>query len=195
LADPIYQAISAKVSQGDILEVAPHVFLDPPLSKLHSDEDQLVYRIAPIGIPEVDEEVAVLAGCIRTLAIVVSYDCEIDRAAVKRWIICPIVPLSKAGDPGKQGHTKRNRVSSHFFLPRFEAVFPDSFVVLNQIATVGRDFITGSNRIVTLSDRGRLGLYAQFIRWLTRWEFRDVKCPACNAEFDPTLGMRVRPPE
>jgi hypothetical protein len=66
---------------------------------------------------------------------------------------------------------------------------------MDQITTVDRSFIEAGKRIATLSDTGRFGLYGQFIRWLTRWEFKDVKCPTCSSEFDPTMGMSVRTPE
>jgi len=46
-----------------------------------------------------------------------------------------------------------------------------------QVTTIGRFWVTAE------------------VRWLTHWEFKDVKCPTCNCEFDPTLGMSVRPPD
>ena len=66
-------------------------------------------------------------------------------------------------------------------------------LVLNQLTTLDREFVRGANRILSLSDLGRMALYAQHIRWLTRWQLSEIRCPHCNASFSATAGMAVRP--
>lgn len=187
----MYQSISDNVSQGDILELAPHIYLDPPLSALAAAEAPGTYLASQVP-PSILNGDPVIASCKRRLAIVVTFDCEIDKPMNERWIVCPVVPLSDLPSQS-HGNVKRNRVAKLFFLQRHKELIPDSVVVLDQLSTINRFFIKEAVRIATLSDDGRLGLYTQFIRWLTRWEFKDVKCPNCKTEFNPTLGMSVRP--
>lgn len=190
MADPTYQELDPRVSQGDIFEIAPHLYLEAPLSAIVEAETPGLYRIATEPHAAFDTAgLKVAAPCSRKLAIVVTADCEIDKRA--RWIVCPIVPLDEI--PGQvRGHAKRNRVFKFFFLPRYRELMADGVVVLDQITTVNKNLLEGVNRITSLSDDGRFGLYTQFIRLMTRWEFKDVQCPVCGSHFDPTLGMTVR---
>jgi hypothetical protein len=82
-----------------------------------------------------------------------------------------------------------------FFLPRYRVSLEDSVAVLNQLTTVHRVMFSDLKRLVTLTTVGRLAFYAQFVRWLTRWELRKMPCPSCNVEFDPTLALPVRSAE
>lgn len=79
------------------------------------------------------------------------------------------------------------------FLPKLAGVLDESVVVLDYLTTLEPEYVHGANRIVSLSDLGRRALYMQYIGWLARWEFREVSCPNCGTEFDPTLGLSVRP--
>jgi hypothetical protein len=66
-------------------------------------------------------------------------------------------------------------------------------VVLNHSTTLDRKFVRNATRILSLSDLGRKALYAQYIRWLTRWQLNEIRCPSCAALFNAPDGMTVRP--
>jgi hypothetical protein len=192
LSQELYEQPRQDFSQGDILEVAPHVFLDPPLLALQPGENG-AYKAEAEPFSAFDNNAGqnVIAKCKQTKAIILTHDCEIDKPQATHSHLCPVVPLSKL-KPETQDRVKRNRIYSMFFLPRYGEVLPDSFVDFTRISTVGMDFIKGGKRIVSLSDQGRYGLYAQFIRWLTRWELRELSCPNCNVAFNPTASLPVR---
>ena len=106
---------------------------------------------------------AVVASCKRARALLLSYDCEIDKPAVKNWIVVPIVPLSLI--PGaSHSEAKKNKIFSLLYLPSYRNILEESVLVLNHITTLDRDFVRSSTRVLSLSDIGRRALYAQFIR-------------------------------
>ncbi|HWE53692.1 MAG TPA: hypothetical protein VG273_28135, partial [Bryobacteraceae bacterium] len=190
----VYQDLGERISQGDIIEILPHLYLEPPLAAVVESDTEKLYELHTHPHPALQKSGQdVVAKCSQKLAVVLTADCELDKSSRKKWIICPIVSLSSVG--GVTADVKKNRTVRFFFLPRCRELFDDSVAVLDQLTTVDRSFIEAGKRLITLSDIGRFGLYAQYIRWLTRWEFKNVKCPTCGTEFDPTLGMSVRSPD
>ena len=135
---------------------------------------------------------AVVASCKRAKALLLSHDCEIDKPSVKNWIVAPVVPLPVI--PGSaHGDIKKNKVFSFLYLPSYRDILEESVVVLNHLTTLDQEFVRGANRILSLSDLGRRALYAQHIRWLTRWQLSEIRCPNCDASFNASAGMIVRP--
>lgn len=185
MSQELYEQPKQAFSQGDIIDVAPHIFLDPPLRALHGAENGL-YKVEEDPFTKFDDTAGqdVMARCKRARAIVLTHDCEIDKPQIVRWHLCPVVPLYKL-KPDNQDKVKRNRIYSMFFLPQYGDILIDSFVDFNQISTVGRDFIKSGKRLLSLSDFGRQGLYAQFFRWLSRFEMRELECPNCRVKFNP----------
>ena len=189
MSQELYEQPSSEISQGDILELAPHIYLDPPLQALHTVEGNLhKSETEPFSAFDANGQNVIAKGK-RFKAMVLTPDCEIDK--VEYWHICPVMPLSILKS-GIQGDVKRNRVYKRFFLPRYGDVLPDSFVEFNQISTLQMDFVKTGKRVLSLSDLGRHGLYAQFVRWLTRWELRELDCPSCGVKFNPVSTLPVR---
>jgi len=189
----LYRDPIADLSQGDIVEISPHAYLDPPLRwvrKLPTGET----KVSEIGINSLLSETDVVARCSPAKALIINYDCEIAKSTVLRLVICPVVSLSGFA-PSERGNIKRNRTAHLFFLPRFRAALDDSVAVLNQLTTVHRVMFSDLNRLATLTKVGRLAFYGAFVRWLTRWELKNVPCPNCNMEFDPTLALPIRSAE
>jgi len=190
LSQELYEQPRSEISQGDILELAPHFYLDPPLQAVHLVEEKLhKSEIEPFTTFNDAEGQNIIARGKRFKALVLTPDCEIDK--VGYWHVCPVVPLSRLKS-GMQGDVKRNRVYKMFFLPAYREVLPDSFVDFNQISTLGMDFVKTAKRVLSLSDLGRQGLYAQFVRWLTRWELKELDCPHCRVKFNPVTSLPVR---
>jgi hypothetical protein len=193
VAGDLYQTAStSNICQGDIVVLAPHVYLAPPLTKLDPHGDSL-FRAEAEPFTRFDDEHGerVVAHCKRRLALVLTYDCELDKRG-RRWLICPLLPLSVL--PGAaQGSVRKNRVLAALFLPAYRDKLPDSYADFNQITTVEPDIIRAATRELSLSDLGRVALYNQFIRWFTRWSIHEIDCPECNTTFDPMLSLPVRP--
>ena len=78
------------------------------------------------------------------------------------------------------------------FLPRFGDTLVESFVDFNHVTTLDAEYVKNAKRLVSLSDVGRRALYVQFVRWLSRWELREIACPNCGSVFDPHIDQPVR---
>jgi hypothetical protein len=193
VADDLYEAIQPKVSQGDILRVAPHCFLSQPLTRLRPlGSRQYEMEVEPFSDFNEKTGEIVAATAKRRLALVLTPDCEIDKQN-RRWLVCPIQPLSDLSKD-YQDILKRNRVLSALYLPGHLNHFPDGYADFNQITTLEPDLIRAAERLLSLSDLGRIALYKQYVRWFTRWTMQEIPCPKCGITFDPTLVLPVRNP-
>lgn len=134
----------------------------------------------------------VLANCRRAKAILLTYDCVLDKPDTKFWQICPVVPIAKIAR-ADQGLVRKNRIFHYLHLPAFGNELPESFVDFSIVTTIEPGTINCAHRIVTLSDVGRKSFYGQYIRSITRWELKSAQCPACSTEFDISLSLPVRP--
>ncbi len=192
MPEELYEAPREQPGQGDILEFLPHVFLDGDLIALNP-ETEVTFKAAVEPFSSFDDKGGqpIVATCKRQKAIVLSPDCEIDKSHVRRWIVSPVVPIVKLSDRNRD-IVRRNRTYAMFHLPKYRDVLPESYVDFNQVTTLGADLVKAAQRLTSLSDLGRRGLYIQFIRWFTRWELRTVTCPSCGVSFDPGDVMPVR---
>jgi hypothetical protein len=190
----LYEPPRTEISQGDILEILPHISLGYPLLALHKEQEtETVFRAT--GEPYTNfndrDGQTVIANGRRSMAILISHDCEIDKPQVKKWLVCPVVPMERL-KPKNHDLLRRNRIFSMLFLPKLEKILGDSFVDFNHFTTLDSEFVKSAKRIISLSDLGRRALYVQFIRWLTRWELREIICPNCATRFDPHASQSVR---
>lgn len=192
MSEELYEPPGETISQGDVFELLPNVYLDNPLLALDK-QSETIFTATAEPYAKFDDKTgqAVAAICKRARGILVSHDCELDKPQVARWLICPVLPLSRLR-PETQDRVKRNRVYAMLSLPKYRDIFPDSFADFNQITTLNSEFVKAARRLVSLSDVGRRAFYVQFVRWATRWELRDLKCPHCSVVFNPSQTLPVR---
>lgn len=194
MAEDLYELPRSEICQGDILEVLPNSHLTPPLTALFP-RSQGIMACEPETHPEFDDRhQPVIASCRRAKAMLLTYDCEIDKPQVRNWIVSPVVPLAEI--PGSShSDVKKNKVFHLLYLPKYRGILEDSVLLLNHMTTLSREFVSTAHRIVSLSDIGRRALYIQHLRWLARWQINDIRCPNCLALFNAADGMTVRPPD
>jgi hypothetical protein len=171
----LFREPANKLSQGDIV-VAPHLRINEALDA------------------EVGERVEISATGRASLGVVINYDCEIDKPWSETLIVCPIIPLEQIGI-NQRTNAKANRLAHLFFMHRYQELWPDSVAVLNQQTTFDKKLIDPAKRLATLTVEGRQAFYGQFVRWLSRWELRELTCPNCGVEFDPTISLPIRNPD
>lgn len=192
MAEDLYEPPGVKISQGDILEKLPTAYLVPPLQALFARADGLM-GVEAEEHPDFNDRhgQSIVATCKRAKALLLTRDCEIDKPKVKHWVVAPIVPLSLI--PGSShGDAKKNKIFSLLYLPSYRDVLEESVLVLNYPTTLSKDFVESAKRILSFSDLGRKALYAQHIRWLSRWQFSEIRCPHCAVSFNASEGMTVR---
>ncbi len=192
MAVDLYETPRTDISQGDILELLPHLSLNRPLLAL-SKETEIIFKAVGEPYPQFNDKDGqdVIATCKRNKAILINHDCDIDKPQIKKYLVCPVVPSNRL-KPTTQDLLKRNRIYSMLHLPKFGNILTESFVDFNQITTLDAEYLKDTTRVLSLSDLGRRALYVQFIRWLTRWELREIACPDCGATFDPHIDQPVR---
>ena len=161
------------------MEFGPHVHV----SKSSQPEDCLTTE--HLASLPVHQEAPLSVTCQSARSMIVTSDCEISnpKRAQNRVVICPVRLLSTLSRE-KQGDAKRGRIAHLFFLPRHGDKLEDSVVYLNHLTTIDIDLILNIPRVVTLHVIGRRALYAQFLRWLSRWELVEVPCPKCGTLFN-----------
>jgi len=194
LPEELYETPRADFSQGDIIESVPHLYLHGPLLAAQK-EAETIYRVKGEPFPSFDDKQGqtILASCKRQRALLLTHDCEIDKPQTNRWLVCPVVPVVLLA-PETRDRARRNRIFSMLHLPAYRDRLPESFVDFNQISTIDRALVSGAARLVSLSDIGRRALYGQFIRWISRWQLRELNCPNCDVAFNPADNLPVRVP-
>jgi len=179
LADQYYQdPLDGVLRQGDILECAPHFYIDVTSGEL----------------PRNGQEILLSGPCRGAPALLLNHDCDIvQEKSSRRLVICPIKPLFELSED-RRGHAKRNRIANLFFLPRYKDRLEDSVADLSQLTTVHIDRLLPIHRLATLGVLGRKAMYAQYLRWLSRWVLAEMQCPQCEATFDPSVVLPTRAP-
>jgi hypothetical protein len=191
LSNDLYEAPREEISQGDILELLPHLHLPHPLNVLETPEEGSASGTPGANLTD-KKTLVVRASCRYSRAMLLTHDCEIDKTAIKNWIVCPVLPLSDL--PGNiQVEVKKNKVFYMLHLPKHWNILEESALILNHPTTIDKQFVESARRIVSLSDLGRRAFYAQYIRWVSRWQLRDLSCPNCHAVFNAVDSMIVRP--
>ncbi len=178
----LYQAVGSKISQGDILDVVHHVFL--PGADSTASEQESFEKIGQA------QSGSVLTRYRAAKALILTHDCMIDKPSTKQWQVCPVVPISQLNG-NQHGDVRKNRIFQFLHLPARGDSLPESIVDFSIVTTVDPAIVRNAKRIVTLSNLGRQALYAQYIRWITRWELKSITCPACKTEFDASLALPV----
>jgi len=174
--DTFYREPLANLCQGDIL-VTPHLRIATQADIL--DADGLI-EFTGKGRPN--------------LGLIMNFDCEIDKPWSETVVVCPILPLNEIS-PNQRTNARKNRIAHLFFMPRYKAVLEDSVAVLNQQTTLDRTLIDLSKRVATLDKTGRFAFYAQFVRWISRWELTELTCPRCGVEFEVENVLPTRNPD
>lgn len=127
-----------------------------------------------------------------SMGIVLTNDCQLDKKSTKTVQVCPVVPITQF-DAKEFQDTRLNKFLKRFHLPGDQEFdLKESVVDFSVTTTIDKAAAQSASRVCTLSDLGRQGFYAQYIRYLTRWELQSVQCPACEAQFDLSLSMPVR---
>jgi len=190
LSEDFYEPPSSTLSQGDILEVLPHAHLKYPARLLEAREEGLLAPLEVEGHGSAGRATGI-ASLRFERAILLSHDCEIDKPRIENWIVSPIVPMSEIPGPS-HADARKNKIFHFVHLPAHREILEESVIVLNQVTTLEKIFVTSALRVLSLSDIGRRALYAQHIRWLTRWQLTELMCPHCGVGFNASDALKVR---
>ena len=168
-------SLAARISQGDIWDRVPQVFLrqEPKalqrrtLSKPHGE----VLSEVPLSSVDASKEsgVAIATQAWTLRALLMSYDCEIDSDP-KHRLIALVRPINQSRSADELEYLRTNRNYAFFHLPAVDGVLPESYVDFRRITSIGGDLLASCTRVVSLADSSLRAFHFQLYRFLTRIE-------------------------
>lgn len=157
-----------KLSQGDIVPAAPAVTvmsLDP-FVKVSGNR----YELRPAFPTSVDPQREHQANAqeVRTYAIVLSHDCELDKpirtASVLLGLVRPFANLALEVEQGLRRNTRHRAL----YLPASTYIESESYVDLRRVTTLRRAVVDALGYVASMNDDGKLMLQEQLFRFFTR---------------------------
>jgi hypothetical protein len=190
--EAFYQEPQELLSQGDILELTPHVILkENPLRVLRQQTGRggrpimIPYPYPPDpALPENGEGPSggyrldrpegdlISAHGQVTFGLVLSHGCEIDKPNSKTRLMALIRLLSEGIPEQTKQNIRQNRVFSSFYLPAI-GTMSESYADLSRISCPSPVFIDNATKIASLSEAAVGLLHYQLFRFLTRKEVDD----------------------
>jgi hypothetical protein len=174
-ATSFYRAVDAQLCQGDILERVPHLLLKEqprPLQKTTLPGNRVVYELEQTenALPTTPEEgLLIPATCQVSRAMLLTYDCEIDKDKKHRTVV--LVRRIPSNMPETDRSTIReNRKYAFFYLPAGGDLLPESYVDFRRICTVSPQWVDSAVRLASLTQPARQAMLLQLFRFLTRVE-------------------------
>ncbi len=189
VGEPFYKDVAPELSQGDILDGIPHLFLRPPLFALRKvilagGREALGFYEYPPPTEEspgasrgkqlpgggfhfqAGEQAAAL--CQVSRAIVLSHDCDIENEKEHR-LVALVRPLAPVTDPGHQEIIRQNRNFNYLYLPAAEGL-DEAYVDFRRLTSLSPHFLATASRLRSLSGEGVRALQFGFFRFLTHHE-------------------------
>jgi hypothetical protein len=173
---PFYRHADTQLCQGDILERVPHLFLKEqprPLQKTTLSGNRVGYELQELAegaLPTTPQQgVLVPATCLVTRAMVLTYDCEIDKDKKHRTVVL-VRPLPLDMPTAERLTIQENRKYAFFYLPSGGEQLPEAYVDFRRICTVSPEWVDSGVRLASLTREARQAMLLQFFRFLTRVE-------------------------
>lgn len=165
--------VDERLHQGDIFGCVPllHLRTTPPAVRptslsggRHGFEVRKDFDAAS-ATSSARQNVQVVADCDFTQAVLLTYDCEIDKPTNKQLALAIIRPFnfSEADAEGVRG----SRRLSFFYLPA-EGDAPECYVDFRRLVTLSPAVVGACPRLRRLGEASRDAMMMQFIRFFTR---------------------------
>ena len=174
-ADPFYRQVKEQLCQGDVLERVPlpHLKEMPcPLKKTmlrgHREGFELGEPLSLATLPTPNSGLLVPALCDYTRALVLTYDCEIDKPDAKYLTVALVRPLDSRMPDEQKALIRGGQVFASFHLPSLAAIGGESYVDFRRLACLSVDIVKSAKRVASLSDIAWKAFLFQMIRFLSR---------------------------
>lgn len=171
-ASNFYRAVAGRLCQGDLFERLPVIHLKGTLPRKlkgttlaagrqgYSADEELGTQPGSFEVP---------AACDYSSAILLSYDCEIDKPNVKSMTVALVRPLDAGIPSDSQNIIRQNRNAAYFHLPPGPD-FGERYVDFRRVATLSVEIVNGGKRLASLTDEAWKALQFQLVRYLTRFD-------------------------
>jgi len=161
----------SELSQGDLIEEVPSVYIEdlgyavkfadkPPKFKLQARRPE---HIKP------NSEHQANATEVRSAAVVLTHDCEIDKDDTNRAIVLAALvrSLSDIRDKDRDGIRQYTRHRA-FYLPENNYLDGEHYIDLRRLTTIRRDNLEELKRLASMNEDGRLMLREHLFRFFAR---------------------------
>src|SRR6266404_1479041 len=172
-SDQFYRAFTPELCQGDIFERVPHLLLKEHPQSLRPTTlpgNRVVYELHTTTedepAPSAVQDLAVPATCQMTRAILLTFDCEIDKDKKHRTVAL-VRPLPADLAASDRLTIQQNRRFAFFHLPASGEMLPESYVDFRRICTLSPIVVDGAKRLSALSPTARQALLMQFFRFFS----------------------------
>ncbi len=185
MTSPFYRSPEATLCQGDILACIPQIHLRAEPRLLHRvtlagnrDGFETADAIRPEMSVATRTGVMVPADCDATQAILLTFDCEIDKDKYRS--VALIRPIDPKWPESQQDIIRRNARFPFFHLPADPSYpgLPESYVDLRRLCTLSKEIVDSNRRIAALTETSRQALLLQFFRYFTRIDLKPRVFPA-----------------
>jgi hypothetical protein len=175
-AASFYRPVDPELCQGDVFERIPHLLLKEqprPLRKTTFQGNKTAYEMEELEenmLPSTPEGGALVpATCQVTRAMLLTYNCEIDKDKKHRAValVRPLPPTMPAQD---RATIQGNQRFPFFHLPAGGPQLPESYVDFRRICTVSPQWVDSAVRLASLTEGARQAMLLQFFRFFTRVE-------------------------
>jgi hypothetical protein len=188
---PFYRPITNELCQGDIFERVPLVYInDNPclLKKTTLPGKREGFELGdPLSLaapPRAGTPLLVPAPCDYTRALLLTFDCEIDKPSAKILTLALIRPLDLKMSENDINTIRENRKFAFFHLPPEQDGAFESHVDFRRVGTVGIDLVRAAPRVSRLSDTARKAMLFQYFRYLTRIDLYKASLPPPQEEAE-----------
>jgi hypothetical protein len=143
----------------------------------------LVDELSGPSPPRAGTEVVVPASCLVERAILLTYDCEIDKDKRHRTIalVRPMTGLR----PEEQEVIRKNGKYACFYLPALDDAQPEGYVDFRRLTTVSPDWLDKGKRIASLSEQARRKLLLRLFLFFSRLQFEETIFETTAAAEEP----------
>lgn len=149
-----YRKVSSQLCQGDVFERIPLIYLADEPRQLHVTNvvgrEHLLEQgeiLDPLHPPDKSSGLQVVARCDFTRAILLTYDCEIDKPATKHLTVALIRPLDSSMPAQSRQIIRENRKLSTFYLPSHDESLGESLVDFMRVSTISKELLTSTSRL------------------------------------------------
>jgi hypothetical protein len=164
------------VSQGDIFETVPHLFLkDRPkqiaLMMAAKKAGCLVDEFCGPQLPKCGSEIVVPAPTRVGYAVLLSHSCEVDKDKSHR-LIALVRQMDNLQHEEKET-IRQNGKYACFYLPPLDGKMPESYIDFRRISSVGLEWLAAKTRQVSLSEQARRKMLLAMFLFFARLKLDD----------------------
>ena len=170
------EQLREQISQGDVYDNVPFSLLVEPLTHLrYADGPKKTPAWAENPDPvqhKATQRAHILSAYRPAPGILLTHDCEIDKAKTRpRWLLAPVL-LIKDLKPGAQTQVLTQKHLALVPLPGLGAL-GDCFADLRNMTTIPEVLVKGNERLGSMTDVARLRLEGYLVAFLLRKNVPD----------------------